>query len=186
LRTGSLITGALYVAFDRFPNAPKAKVDWSRDPPEFPTVPGELQEIQDSLMRIVRKFDSLPLDGIAKDLRKTLATLDQSLKAFGSLAKRVNAEWVPEGKHTLAEVRRTLGAAERALSSVDKTYLGRDAPVQQELRDALQEFTSAARAFQALCDYLDRHPESLLQGKKKVPLPASGAHPGKNGGKQAQ
>ena len=186
LRTGSLITGALFVAFDLFPNAPKAKVDWSRDPVELPTIPGELQEIEQSLMRIVGKLDNLPLDAIAKDLRKVLASLDQSLKDVGSLAKRVNADWVPEGKHALAEARRTLEAAERALSSVDRTYLGSNAPVQQELRDALQEFTAAARAFRALADTLDRHPESLLQGKKAVPLPASEGHPGKNGGKQTR
>jgi len=183
LRMGSLITGALYVAFDQFPNAPKTKVDWSRETPELPTVPGELQEIQQSLVRIVQKFDSLPLDAITKDLRKTLATLDQTLKDLGSLAKRVNADWVPEGKNALAEARRTLEAAERALGSVDKTVLGPDAPVQQELRDALQEFIRAARAFRDLADSLDRHPESLLRGRKASPLPTSGAHSGKNGGK---
>ena len=186
LRTGSLITGALYVAFDLFPNAPRVKLDRSRDPVELPTVPGELQEIQQSLMRIVQKFDNLPLDAIAKDLRKSLATLDQSLKDFGSLAKRVNADWVPEGKNALAEARRTLEAAERALSSVDRTYLGRDAPVQQELQDALLEFASAARSFRLFVDYLDRHPESLLWGKKATPLPTAEGHSGKNGGKQTR
>ena len=32
LRSGNLITGQLYVAFDLFPTAPKANIDWSRDP----------------------------------------------------------------------------------------------------------------------------------------------------------
>ena len=31
LRSGNLLTGQLFVAFDFFPNAPKAKIDWSRD-----------------------------------------------------------------------------------------------------------------------------------------------------------
>ena len=57
LRTGSLITGSLFVAFDMFPNVPTAKVDWSQEPVELPTVPGELQEIEQSLMRIVQKID---------------------------------------------------------------------------------------------------------------------------------
>ena len=31
LRSGSLLTGQLFVAFDFFPDAPKAKIDWSQD-----------------------------------------------------------------------------------------------------------------------------------------------------------
>ena len=186
LRTGSLITGSLFVAFDMFPNVPTAKVDWSKEPAELPTVPGQFQEIEQSLMRIVQKIDHLPLEAIAEDLRKALVTLNQSLKDVGSLSKRINSEVTPEAKSALVEARRTLEAAERALSSADKTYLGPNAPVQQEFRDALQELISAARAIRVLADTLDRHPESLLRGKKATPLPTSEAHSGKNGGKQAR
>ena len=42
LRSGNLITGQLYVAFDLFPTAPKAKIDWSRDPTELPVVPSTI------------------------------------------------------------------------------------------------------------------------------------------------
>ena len=186
LRTGNYLTGALFIAFDLFPNVPKAKVDWSQQPVVLPTVPGELQGIEQSVTNIVKKLEDLPLEGIAKDLRKTLATLDQSLKDVGSLAKRVNADWVPEGKNALAEARRTLEAAERALNSADKVFLGPDAPVQQELRDALQEMISAARALRVLADYLERNPDSLLRGKKATPVPTSVTHSGKNGGKPAR
>jgi paraquat-inducible protein B len=36
LRSGNLLTGALYVAFDFFPDAPPATVDWSRTPVRLP------------------------------------------------------------------------------------------------------------------------------------------------------
>ena len=42
LRTGSLLTGEMYVAFEYFPNAPKVKIDTTRDPLELPVVPGGL------------------------------------------------------------------------------------------------------------------------------------------------
>ncbi len=38
LRSGNLLTGQLYVAFDYFPNAPKAKVEWSHEAPELPVI----------------------------------------------------------------------------------------------------------------------------------------------------
>src|SRR5262249_34048686 len=52
LQTGSLLTGALYVAFDVFPDAPPATIDWSQTPPELPTTPGEIQAIEASVTNI--------------------------------------------------------------------------------------------------------------------------------------
>ncbi|MBL8540661.1 MAG: hypothetical protein JNK68_09855 [Betaproteobacteria bacterium] len=47
--------------------------------------------------------------------------------------------------------------------------VGKDAPVQQELRDMLQELTRAARSLRVLTDYLEQHPEALIRGKEKQP-----------------
>ena len=48
LRTGSLLTGQLYVSFDFYPGAPKAKVDLRQQEPELPVVPSTLVELEDS------------------------------------------------------------------------------------------------------------------------------------------
>jgi paraquat-inducible protein B len=186
LRTGNYLTGALYVAFDLFPNAPTAKVDWSQQPPRIPTVPGELEGIEQSLKNIVQKLEKLPLEAIGKDVRKTLVTLNQTLTDADKMVKRLNADVVPETKNALVEVRRALETVERTFSSADKVFLGTNAPVQQELRDALQELTGAARALRVLADYLERHPETLIRGKKTAPVPTPEAYPGKNGGKQTR
>ncbi|MBK7768721.1 MAG: hypothetical protein IPI44_23400 [Sulfuritalea sp.] len=53
--TGNLLTGQLYIALDVFPDAPKAKIDWSTTPPEFPTVVGSLQDLQNSLTSIAKE-----------------------------------------------------------------------------------------------------------------------------------
>ena len=53
LKSGSLLTGQLYVAFDYFPNAPKAKLDWNRDPLELPVVAGGFANIEAKLTSIL-------------------------------------------------------------------------------------------------------------------------------------
>ena len=75
---------------------------------------------------------------------------------------------------TLEELRRPLAAADAVLknadavlTNTDATLLGKNAPVQQDLRDALQEITLAARSLRVLIDYLERHPDSLLRGKMR-------------------
>ena len=165
LRSGSLLTGQLYVAFDYFPNAPKAKIDWSRDPTELPVVPSPLTDIEAKLTSIVAKLDKLPLEAIGDDLRKALVSLDQTLKDASNAVNRIDTELTPGLKTTLEELRGAIAAADRVLKNTDATLVGKDAAGQQDLRDALQEIARAARSLRVLSDYLERHPESLIWGK---------------------
>jgi paraquat-inducible protein B len=38
--------------------------------------------------------------------------------------------------------------------------------VQSDLREALQQLTQTLQSLNALSDYLERHPESLIRGKQ--------------------
>jgi paraquat-inducible protein B len=165
LRTGSLITGELYVAFEYFPDAPKVKLDWTKEPLELPVVPGSLASIEAKLGSILTKIDRLPLDAIGADVRTALGTLDTTLKDARTLVNRVDAQWVPEGTKTLEELRRAIADADRVVRNADTTLFSKDSPAPQDLRDMLQEITRAARSVRVLVDYLERHPDTLLRGK---------------------
>jgi paraquat-inducible protein B len=165
LRSGNLLTGQLYVAFDTFPNAPKAKIDWSQDPTELPVVPSTVSDIEAKLTGIVTKLEKLPLDAIGEELKKTLVSLDQTLKDAGKAVNRIDTDVTPGLKTTLDDLRGTIGVVDRVLNNTDATLVGKEAPAQQELRDALQEITRAARSLRVLADYLEQHPESLIRGK---------------------
>jgi paraquat-inducible protein B len=71
----------------------------------------------------------------------------------------------PRAKNAVDELRQAVATANQLLANTDATLLGKDAPAQQELRDALQEIVAAARSVRVLADYLDRHPEALIRGK---------------------
>ena len=154
-----MLTGQLFVALDFFPNAPKAKVNWNTNPPQFPTTPSSLVELQETLMQIVKKLEKLPLDEVVVEVRQTVQTLDATLKSADKLVQRLDADVVPEARATLEEARKALGAAKETLSA--------DAPLQHDLRETLRELTQAAQALRVLTDYLDRHPESLIRGKQE-------------------
>ncbi len=166
LRSASLISGQRYVALEYFPDAPAARIDWAKEPPEFPVVPGKLENIELQIKSILAKLDTVP-EEIGNDLKKTLDTLDQTLKSADRALVRVDAETLPEAKKALQDLGRAATAAERVLASTDNTLLGPDAPAQQELRDALKEIAGAARGIRMLADYLERNPETLLRGKNK-------------------
>lgn len=157
LRTGSLLTGQNYVALDFFPKAPPVKVDIGQNPIELPTVPNSLDEIQAQVGDIARKLNKVPFDEIGRDLRKTLATLDKTLGSAEQLATSLKNDVSPEMAAAMKDVRKTLSSAEKTLAD--------DSPLQQDMRQTLQEVTRAANSLRILTDYLERHPESLLRGK---------------------
>ena len=165
LRSGSLLTGQLFVALDYFPDAPKAKIDWSRDPVELPVMPSEITDLEQKVSGILAKLDKLPYEAIGADLTKALVSLDQTLKSADKAVNRIDADVTPGLKTTIEELRRTIAAADGVLKSTDATLVGKDAPGQQELRDALQEITRAARSLRILTDFLERQPDALIRGK---------------------
>lgn len=165
LRSGSLITGKLYVAFDFFPDAPKAQVDWTEPMPVIPTVPSTMTDVEAKVTDILAKLDTIPFEAIGADVKTTLESINKAIKDVDKAVEHIDAGVTPELKSALAEFRRTLASANRVLKSTDETLLGTDAPGQLELRDALQEVTRAARSVRVLSDYLERHPDALIRGK---------------------
>jgi paraquat-inducible protein B len=157
LRNGNLLTGQVYVALDFFPKAPPAKVDVTKNPIELPTIANSLDEIQSQVQEIASKLNKVPYEQIAGDLRTTLAALNKTLASTEQAVTRINNDVTPELAAAMKDVRKTVNSAERTLAD--------DSPLQQDMRQTLQELTRAAGSVRVLTDYLERHPESLLRGK---------------------
>lgn len=154
LQTGNLLTGALFVAFDFFPEAPPETVDWTHDPVELPTVPGQLAALETRIASIVRKLDGVPFDAIGEDVQGLLAKLDRvPYERLGNDVQRA-----------VEELGRTLVSARSALDHADQ-LVKPESVLSQEVAVALQEVARAARGLRVLVDYLERHPEALLRGK---------------------
>lgn len=169
LRTGSLLTGQLYVALDYFPDAPRIKPKplakgalADDDLPEIPTVPSSLLELQEMLGSIGRKIDKFPLEAVGADLQTTL-------KSATRMMDQIDNELIQEARATLIDVRAALVDARKAFDAADAA-LKPNSPLSQDARDAMREFARAAAAFRVLADYLERHPDALLWGKEKPPV----------------
>lgn len=170
LRSGNLVTGQLYVALERFPNAPKVKIEWTNPPYVIPVMPGSMQDLETKVNSIIAKIDKVPFDAIGDEARKTLITLNQTMKDAGKTLNHIDGEIVPEVKSTVQDLRKAISKAESVLASADNTLVGKEAPAQQELRLALQEMARAARAISELAEYLERNPNALIRGKvQEVP-----------------
>jgi paraquat-inducible protein B len=162
LKSGSLLTGQLYVSLDYVKNAPVARIDWTTTPPTMPTAPNGLDDLQATLASIARKLDAVPYDQLASDLHKDMTDLDTSLKHVDALVQHLDNGVVPEAQKTLVDAHKAVEDLRKTLGTVDQT-------VGPQATSTLTELSKAAASIKGLADYLERHPESLLKGKPEDP-----------------
>lgn len=157
LKTGNLLTGKLYVAFDFFPDAPEVNIDWSAERPEFPMVPSTLPNLEAKLTGILDKLDKLPYAAIGADVRDVLETFNKTLKDADKALRHIDSGVTPEVKSALVEFRKTMVTID---SMVDPSSATRS-----DLDTLLEEAAGAARSLRVLADYLEQNPDALIKGK---------------------
>jgi len=153
LNTGNLLTGALYVALVFIHDAPAVAVDWSQSPVQLPTVPNALNSIENRVATLL------------KDIDKTVKGIDQAVNGKHGTITKVDKLFVNADK--------TLGKADKMIIDADKLLNNANLMIEpnsvmnSELNKLLQQSNGAARALRILADYLERHPEALIYGKKE-------------------
>ena len=153
LKTGNLLSGALFVDLDFYPEDAPRGIDWAAATPRLPSVPTALDELRAVLGRIAR----LPLDRMGEDLAQSLAALRDTMQATNALLARLDRETASELTETLEQTRATLASLDRLLKP--------NSPLQTDASRAFQELAAAARSLRIMADYLERHPEALIRGK---------------------
>ncbi len=166
LKTGSLLTGQLYVDLDF--HAPPGAVEIVRqgDFWVLPTVPGPMEALATRLRDFLSQVETWPLEQLGEDVGASLHSLRRLMES-GDMDK------------SLAHLERTLASLERAADRLNRQVVpeageviqkagdlvARNAPLYTDLKQLIQELSAAARAVRATADYLGRHPESLIRGK---------------------
>ncbi len=172
LKTGSFVTGQLYVDLDLYPDAkPKALV-YGGDYPEIPTLPSLTDELQKDAQEIITKLKKLPLDKIGEELlgavkganrltnkpelQNAVASLDGALKDVRKLVQTADSQIVV----IATGVEKSLASVRQVVQQMEP-----GSPMAVNLNKALEELSTASKSIRALTDYLDRHPDALIKGK---------------------
>ncbi len=158
LKTGSYVTGSLFVGLDFDPNASPARIIWESSPPEFPTKGTSFDEIANSVANILSMLEKLPLDKISTQVLQSMEILNETMKQSEQLVHNMNNTLAPAMVNTLEQTQKTLSAIENTLDS--------GSPVHHDFKDVLEELTKAARSIRIMADYLERHPDALIYGKE--------------------
>jgi len=186
------LIGAQQIVLETVPDAAPASLDTSGDISEIPVASGNalgglvtklgklpIGEIGDNVRTITARLKLLvsspKLQNSLDHLDDALASLDKTLHAAGPQV----APLIKSLRQTSGQIGATAQSAQKLVESLKRTAAQIDATAQSaqeiigggpaasngNLQQALDELTQAARAMRTLANYLDQHPESLIQGR---------------------
>ena len=174
------VLGDQSIALVRTAGASPAQLLTDGDIPRFPSAPGSsnLGDITAKAAVFLNKLDAVPLEDIGANLNRIIGNLDRLTSS-------------PELKDSLTHLHSTLTSIDKLLQDVQPQIgpligklndavaelSGTASALRQiaesggpnedaSLPEAIRQISEAARSIKTLTDYLDRHPEALIRGKR--------------------
>ncbi len=124
-------------------------------------------EIHDDITKVLGSVDRLVS---SPDLKNDLAAMHTTLDQYRLLGEKFNNRIDPladDVTKTLAEADRALAQVRGAAQNV-RIQLAPDAPLPNDLDQALHQLSDAVQSLSSLLDYLKQHPNALITGREKL------------------
>ncbi|OQX32294.1 MAG: hypothetical protein B0D96_10120 [Candidatus Sedimenticola endophacoides] len=185
LQTGNLLTGQLFVELDFHTELPPGQLSESKGYPVLPTTPSALSSIMRNINSLLVKLERLPIDEIGRHIEQAargadtlindpalgaaLGQLQQVTEQSNQLLTTLNRQTGPllgDMTKLTANAKILIEKSTTVMESVHN-LTSHDGIVGRELLTTLEELSGAARAIRVMAEYLERHPEALLQGKNR-------------------
>jgi paraquat-inducible protein B len=159
LSTGNLLTGSLYVYFDRYPDEPPAEMGSYAGRPTIPTVASGFGGIQVRLSTLLDKLNALPLEDLLDGVDRLLADVDAIVASEGLQSLPASLE------ATLAQLRDTLDS------------VSADSAMQERLMRTVTEFDRTLQSLRDLLETLKEKPNALIFSSEpgEDPRPPAGS-----------
>jgi len=176
LKTGSLITGAMFVDLDYYADAAPAQLGKAGEFTTIPTVSAGFAQLEAKLTAILDKIQALPLDKTMAEIAAAAAEAKTTMVDSRSTLKEIEVTAAaarktledPEFRKLPVGLRKTLDELQKSVANV-----GPDGAVQGDLLRTLDELRGALRALKAMTTTIDEKPNSLLFGRESSgnPIP---------------
>ena len=172
LASGNLLTGQKIISLDFLPDAPAATMIEGGIYPEIPAIEADdLDSIMQSAKGLLGSLQSTvaSLDQLitSPEVKHSLHSLEGTLANLDHLTHDASLQVGP----LLTGLRAVSSSADQTLKQATTTLavtgdaFGSEGDTGGDLAGTLSELKQAARSLHALTDFLENHPESLIQGK---------------------
>ncbi len=187
LQTGNIISGSQFIALDFFDGVEPAFLVVHDDIIELPTIPSSLNRLSSSLTSLLNKLEKLPIEQIGDTTSKAIQNINETMDSYKDVANSITGlvasddiiNTLDNFNKSMVSIRNLMAKLEHnlpsQLESVSETATDALSGIQKitasdsdlifELKQTLREFTKTADSIRTLADQLERHPESIFQGK---------------------
>ncbi|MBE5159989.1 intermembrane transport protein PqiB [Vibrio parahaemolyticus] len=165
LKTGNLVTGALYIDTDYYPEEKSEELVHFEGYPVFPTRQGGFTEVQKQISELLRKFNGLPMDETLASLNGTLKASEELLASAERILKKQETQNLP------ADIQASLKQLETTLGG-----FGPESTVYRELETTLRELNQVMSEFKPVLRTINEKPNALIFGDSNAsdPIPEKG------------
>jgi paraquat-inducible protein B len=172
LKTGNLLTGALYIDADFYPDDEPYVPSQFEDLDVFPTKQGGFAQVQRQVNDFLTKLNSLPMEDTLNSLNKTLKNSEKTLASAERVASSVDRLLNQEDTKAIpADIRKSLEQLQRTLDGY-----GPNSTMYSEMESTLKELEQVMTEFKPVLKQLNEKPNSLVFGEDEVndPIPVRG------------
>jgi paraquat-inducible protein B len=178
LETNNFVTGQKVLSLRYVPGATAGSVTREGDALVLPSETQGFEELSASATEIANKLNQIPFAEIGANLNRTLASvggpelgrvitsLDATLADVHGLVQQAQAGLTPALQRLPAISEKLEHAVEQADTAFGRSGYGTNSTAQRNLEGMLDQIADAARSVRLLADFLNRHPEALVSGRK--------------------
>ena len=158
LKTGNLLTGALFVDLQHYPDSPATEVTLALGFKTIPTMTGEFSQITEKVSAILDNINQIKMQAISDNANDMLDKIGQAAHALETTASKVdrilNSVHDDKISHTLASTLENLSSLTKDFSSESHTY--------QELNHTMSVLQQTLKDLQPLLQQLNSTPNSFI------------------------
>ncbi|BCN23760.1 intermembrane transport protein PqiB [Vibrio alfacsensis] len=172
LKTGNLLTGALYIDTDFYPEEKPYVPSQFEGLDVFPTKQGGFAQVQRQVNEFLTKINRLPMEETLDSLNATLKTSERTLASAERVASSVDKLLNQSDTQQIpADIRQSLQQLQKTLDGY-----GPNSTMYSEMESTLQELEQVMSEFKPVLKQLNEKPNSLVFGEDDIndPIPVRG------------
>jgi paraquat-inducible protein B len=158
LKTGNILTGALYVDLSHYPNEPKLTPETYMGFDVIPTIASEFSQITQKITDILDKLNALPISSMGQNLNTLLTDISDTAKSFEHTSASFDSLLVGAEQQKVSEA---LSESLKNVATLAESFSAGSANY-NELQATMEAFQLTLKGLQPLLNQLNNKPNSLI------------------------